>query len=555
MSKKTYVNTFTDFVNGFIKLKDRQSLYEYEFHGVKIDMRQFFTVALNLVSNYDMSKLSNREKQEFRKDDKQWIAEANKVLVNEYNSYMKVQRDDIMNTIVCDHYYLRTYNSYYSEIQKGSDFGDVYKASLLVAFFVSLQADEIDFKDFLESIYGTLDPMNELRYRTDLSLGIVAWLLINWAVEIIHGKHGKLRLHEIMRRHMGKVTYIDESYLDKMVKGKNSKFIKYLEGKISAKELIASRNKKYKTRVTDYQLDQIITARKIGGAKLNKYLDIIDSDDLQYLEERYTWNWKRLMIFIEEAYKHSMSDTENGLAYKDSKIEQLESKLKDTQSEKESLLEKINQIETQDERKRRKVEQLKSEVDALKNKVKELEKHKKLNESVDRFTAQINNKNEEIKELKNKLKQQERDLNETKRKYSETRKEARLLEVYKEYFGDLYIEDDEAVELLDEAKNISFNDMVETLKDYKFIICSYDLNNRLEQEFTKLGIQALIFNGENNPVINGQFDIAIIHATFCSHSMMYMTKNRAEQLGAVSLYFSGANVEKMLRAVYNELQK
>lgn len=539
--------------------KNTPSLFEVDFHGNKISVESYIEPVLDILlnsmemfesDNIELIKASRRVPNSMHID---YLRFTNAMIEVKYQEYKNRASDSILNTLVFDYTSLfRWLPGSYDDLAQLSSYNTASDVIMVVMTLTTQYKKSLE--DILVNIYDSLDPMAGLKYRTDLSLGIITWLVLNWSVGVLNNMVRSSRVPLELQRDVAKIQPLSEDVLNKFAKGKNSKFIQYLEGKITSEKLIADRNKKYKTRITDYQLDQIVTARKVSGKKLNKYLDTLTEDDLDWYSETFTYNWTRYLYHVDKVYRYTM-DKDTPAFKLFSLVEEYKEKLEAANKEIDNKSTEIEQLRFQDDKKKRKVEQLKSEISILKKNNTELSRNKKINESVVDLKDKLNSKDEEIKQLQSELIALNRELKETKKKYSDTKKEARLLEVYRDYFGDLYTEDEDTEVLLEETKDTSFEEILSTLKDYKFVICSYDLNHRIEQDLAKLGLNALVFNSENNPAINSQFDIAIIHATFCSHSMMYMIKNKAEQLNAVSLYFSGANVEKMLRAVYNELQK
>lgn len=544
---------------GFKFPKNSPELYEYKFHNNTVDVRPLLHIAYNTLTDYIIGNKSDTERmiarEESIKNYSEMILNTNNKLQIEYDRCKSRNKYDLFNTMVYNHDTFKDYIIDALDYGKGSEYLLANEIVLTLASILFTYDDGVD--KIISSVYGTSDPLDGLKYRTDLSIAIITSIVINWALEILLGYKGSMKLHPELAKVIPKHKFISNEQILKYSKGKNSKFIKYLEGKCTLEELIKSRNKKYKTRVTDFQLDQIIVYRKESGKKLNKFLEVVSDKELEYIRKRYTYTWTTLMDNLENVYKYTMcndGETKDNIAKTASKLDDTRCEVDKLKSEIAELNERLKQSLNQDEKKKRKIEQLKGEIKQLKDRNTELSKNKRLNEGVENFKKLVENKDSEIESLNSEIRALNREIKELKKKYSDTKKEARLLDAYREYFGDLYT-DDEDVILLEESKSVSFDDIVETLKDYQFVLCSWDFNKRLEQDLTKLGLNVSIYNSENSPAVNTQFDIAIVHATFCSHPMMYSIQNRSKQINALLLYFSGANVERMLRAVYNELQK
>ena len=535
--------------------RDIPELYEFNFHGNKFDIRPFLYLGHRLLDTYpsEMWSISNQmtEVERIKQNIGDYILHTGNMVDTMYQETKSRSSKDILNTIVFD--FDTTFTRSISEFDYKGDSDYNLACEIIIFVLASLSVDTDSILGMFNNIYGTEKPLDGLKYKTDLSLGIISWVVVNWAISAILN-NGIMRTPYDLTRTIQKSDVFTEDILMRYCKGKKSKFIAYLEGKCTAEELIKSRNTKYKTRLTDFQLDQIITCRKTTGDKINKYLTVITKADLDNIRKRYTNNWTNCLGYIENAYTYSLGNAEYSLASVHDKLKSKETELESTKSELEAAKKEIEQLKTQVEKRKRKLEQLKDEVKHLKDKNSELNKNKRLNESVDKLNKVIADKDDEIKALNSGMNALNLELNSTKRKYSDTKKEARILQAYREYFGELYTDDEDSI-LLEESKTVAFEDIVETLKDYQFVICSWDFNKRLENDLTKLGLNARIFNSENSPAINSKFDFAIVHATFCSHPMMYSIQSRAKQTNAMILYFSGANIEKMLRAVYNEIQK
>lgn len=528
--------------------KECDELYIFNYKGNKINVIPFLKGALPVLYRYTIeSHMSVNEKFKASLQLNEMLDELMEIAFNDkYKECLKT----MLSTVVS------LESRYTDSITNATEY--VYTEKYHLAFTVlKLYLDAIitdsKFENIIKEVYGTTDPLDGLKYKTDLSVGICVWVTINWAYNIVVDADGLFGVPKKISEYARVIGDFDELFLLKLIKGNRSKFMKYLTGKCTEDELIEERKKKYKTKPSDFEVDAIITYY-IGAeaSKINKIIELNSDSILNDILQKASRSSDKAGELFLKAYKSNIN-TKNSLSARKKRIEELEKDLKAATSEIDVLKTELDKSIKSSEHKKYKISELKKEIDDHKNKVIELRKRVKIVEEAKNFKNQIDELNAEVDRLNSLNTSLENNLTKMKRERSELLHKVRKLDFYEEFYGDILEASDDDEITVENQEITPLDKVVAELKDFKLVICTF--STTVERELTKMGLNVRTVSTENDSVLNSTFDIGVIYAHNCSHKAAYALKDRSKQVGALSLYYSGANNEKMLRSLHAELNK
>lgn len=544
-------------------LRDVPQLYSYPFHGNKVDMSEILRVGFQQfdgLTKHCFDKSSHYYAPDIAVDTRVWMAEVYKLFLNSYEEYHKRPKNSLLNTLVfnqglVDTWCLKMCDTYEANMDRyghalGVISGLFNRDSAVVALdFIGNLVARSAFDYIVQNTYGSLEPLKGLQAKTDLSIGICTWLATNWAIYVIKGNVVGVNVPKDVVECAKGIKYLDEELLYKFTKGKNSKFIAYLEGKITVDELIESRSKVYKTRPTDLQLDMLMTYR--AGDITPGYLANLKSDELTDLNCKYSYHWARYHNLYSYAYKSSYSCKDWGFPYIGNKMENYYREEEERKREKARTDRIIEELQANKDKQGRRIAKLKEDLKAAGKKKEKVERQKKLESSHKELEGKLKDRKAEIAELKAEIERKDEEIQGLKVKYSNVKKESRKLEEYKACFGELHIISDKEMEVAESNEQITDDEIIEALKDLDIVICSF--MEQKEKELTSLGLNVRVINSPNSCILKSKFDIAVIYSKQCDHKTAIAITNRAQKLGAMQMYYSGVNNALMLRAIYDEV--
>ena len=184
----------------------------------------------------------------------------------------------------------------------------------------------------------------------------------------------------------------------------------------------------------------------------------------------------------------------------------------------------------------------------LKAKIKLVNDSKKTADENDRLKQKVEKLNGEIHDIK-------KQLGDKKKENSDLIKDTRLLDRYIEIFGDIRefeTKDDIEAEKAEEETTATIEEMVETIKDFKIAIVSYDPH--ITEKCGNYGLDNITLITEVNcGEMNGTYDIMTMMTSNISHKLYYRAMVNARKTGAIVIRTDKSNIEDLIKKIYLSL--
>lgn len=157
----------------------------------------------------------------------------------------------------------------------------------------------------------------------------------------------------------------------------------------------------------------------------------------------------------------------------------------------------------------------------------------------------------EISSLKNDIVHNENEIN---RLFKERLELKRELSQYKKQLRNKSVSTDNIItEVVNEKDtDISFDEIIDYIKDKRIAIVGGIHINGLDERLKAYGVVHVKHYEENVSKI-GVFDIGIIISNAVKHADVYKFEKECKKHNTQIIYFSGTNIERMIREIYNAI--
>lgn len=409
---------------------------------------------------------------------------------------------------------------------------------------------------FLDPILKSIEKRIKLKeiLKTDMT-STVSHLLVNkWF-------NGLVAKHEL---NMSISDLKVDDYIEGCFKNRGSYLKKYLEGKVTAKELIEHRNKVRKSDNTN-ELEREMAIIVLEYSKALR--DIKKQDNIEKVSRGiieglsaignstfsvvdihlFTFGTDRLYRVMDCYFKKCTS-------YSAILQDILDVKKSEEGLTKENL--RLADTARTSERKAKSLEKkltkYQYDLEECRETIKKLKAEKSSKKEIDSLSSELSKLKTEIKVLEEEKTQLNKAVLDKSRQYSDTAKLNKQLEFklrkLEEVFGDIEVvqEDDYGTrnECLDD-----FDNRVNELNEFKIIICGGTVN--IGNYLDKLGLNNYEIIREMGEVKKKkEFDIMVVFTDFVSHKLVYAMNEQAEKQNASRVFYSGTNIKRMLNCVY-----
>ena len=236
--------------------------------------------------------------------------------------------------------------------------------------------------------------------------------------------------------------------------------------------------------------------------------------------------------------------------------------LDEAEANKNKALEEVEDYKKRNEQLERQILKNKNRSEARSSSFEELQKQNKelksklgeaLKNDTTKLTSEIESLREEIAALKKENNGLSLEIADQKKKNSKLMKDTRKLEIYVDTYGELNTasDDDTADE---EISGVTYEEMLDELIDLKIAVVT--CSPFIMDKFRGAGFKNVRFiDEENSAALDYKFDVLIIFADYCTHKICYSARNMADKMGAFRMYYTGANIEHLVRSLYNMINK
>ena len=321
---------------------------------------------------------------------------------------------------------------------------------------------------------------------------------------------------------------------------------RFLAGKINAKQLTEARFKEYKSRLSDCTATEIYL--KYGYIKgIKEYIEFIKSKKLFGLFDDMDEASRNYLGIIHDEMLESYADGKmEGKDYFLYNMYDTVEKVK--QEEIDNFERKLAKYKKRIDELTKRIEDMSAYEKELKAKTKLVNDSKKTADENDRLKQKVEKLNGEIHDLK-------KQLGDKKKENSDLIKDTRLLDRYIEIFGDIRefeTKDDIEAEKAEEETTATIEEMVETIKDFKIAIVSYDPH--ITEKCNNYGLNNITLITEVNcGEMNGTYDIMTMMTSNISHKLYYRAMVNARKTGAIVIRTDKSNIEDLIKKIYLSL--
>lgn len=321
---------------------------------------------------------------------------------------------------------------------------------------------------------------------------------------------------------------------------------RFLAGKIDAKQLTEARFKEYKSRLSDCTATEIYL--KYGYIKgIKEYTEFIKSKKLFGLFDDMDEASRNYLGIIHDEMLESYADGKmEGKDYFLYNMYDTVEKVK--QEESDNFERKLAKYKKRIDDLTKRIEDMSAYEKELKAKIKLVNDSKKTADENDRLKQKVEKLNGEIHDIK-------KQLGDKKKENSDLIKDTRLLDRYIEIFGDIRefeTKDDIEAEKAEEETTATIEEMVETIKDFKIAIVSYDPH--ITEKCGNYGLKNITLITEVNcGEMNGTYDIMTMMTSNISHKLYYRAMVNARKTGAIVIRTDKSNIEDLIKKIYLSL--
>ena len=433
------------------------------------------------------------------------------------------------------------------------DFNSVFDCTLddsLALTAISLLMP-MNINDIIDNIYFP-NVVADKPDEADLPLPAILISIRMALLEVFHAKMVKVKTLNSSEQKLFKLALnFDRLAADALLGGcfkttGTSPLKRFLAGKIDAKKLTEARFKEYKTRLSDCTITEIyLRYGHINGIK--DYIELIKSKKLFELFDD-----------MDEASRNYIGMIHDGMLenYADGKMEGKDYFLynmydtveKVKQEESDNFERKLAKYKKRIDDLTKRIEDMSAYEKELKAKIKLVNDSKKTADENDRLKQKVEKLNGEIHDIK-------KQLGDKKKENSDLIKDTRLLDRYIEIFGDIRefeTKDDIEAEKADEETTATIEEMVETIKDFKIAIVSYDPH--ITEKCSNYGLNNITLITEVNcGEMNGTYDIMTMMTSNISHKLYYRAMVNARKTGAIVIRTDKSNIEDLIKKIYLSL--
>ena len=433
------------------------------------------------------------------------------------------------------------------------DFNSVFNCTLddsLALTAISLLMP-MNIHDIIDNIYFP-NVIADKPDEADLPLPAILISIRVALLEIFNAKMVKVKTTNSSEQKMFKLALnFDRLAADALLGGcfkttGTSPLKRFLAGKIDAKQLTDARFKEYKSRLSDCAITEIYL--RYGHIKgIKDYIELIKSKKLFDLFDD-----------MDEASRNYIGMIHDGMLenYADGKMEGKDYFLynmydtveKVKKEESDNFERKLAKYKKRIDELTKRIDDMSASEKELKAKIKLVNDSKKTADENDRLKQKVEKLNGEIHDLK-------KQLGDKKKENSDLIKDTRLLDRYIEIFGDIRefeTKDEIEAEKAEEETTATIEEMVETIKDFKIAIVSYDPH--ITEKCGNYGLKNITLITEVNcGEMNGTYDIMTMMTSNISHKLYYRAMVNARKTGAIVIRTDKSNIEDLIKKIYLSL--
>lgn len=405
----------------------------------------------------------------------------------------------------------------------------------------------------LENIYGRENFLDAAPYNTDLTFPAYMYMIWNSVISYFETLKGIERAY--LSQYVGSVSKykVSEEKIEKCFKKGKSPLRDYFMGKINVAEFNCARVQKYMNRPSDFEVDYLYLFLSKGSSSIKKEVSNASLNIRHMASEFATFNTFRsdmeLMYDLAEASSVGIFDLFEIQSYIEDAIadkQRAECRLRDAERDKQATERQLIKCKN-------KLEATNNEIIKVRDENKALKVYKSNTEELDKLREKVEELKNELKQVKIEKDNIEKESTEQKRKNAKLLRDVRVIDAYKSVYGELNVaEDDDEDDI--EVEAISEDQMIEELKGLKIGIVSCEKS--IMDKFEKLGFEDVyLIDAENSVNLNKSYDIVVTMADYAAHKIAYAANKMVESTGAISMYYSGCNIHKIIEALYKYLNK
>lgn len=405
----------------------------------------------------------------------------------------------------------------------------------------------------LENIYGREDFLDAAPYNTDLTFPAYMYMIWNSVILYFETLKGVERVY--LSQYVGSVSKfkIPEEKIEKCFKKGKSPLRDYFTGKIKISEFNCLRAKKYMNRPSDFEVDYLYLFLSKGSANIKRDVSNASLNTRRMASEFATFNSSRadmeLLYDLADASSIGAFDLFDIQSYIENAIadkQRAECRLRDAERDKQATERQLIKCKN-------KLEATNNEIIKVRDENKSLKVYKSDTEELDSLRKKLDELKEELKQVKVERDSAERESTEQKRKNAKLLRDVRVIDAYKSVYGELNVVEDEDEDNT-ELEAITEEQMIDELKGLKIALVSCERS--ILDKFDKLGFEDVyLIDAENSVNLNKSYDIVVTMADYVAHKIAYAANKMVENTGAISMYYSGGNIHKIIEALYKYLYK
>ena len=433
------------------------------------------------------------------------------------------------------------------------DFNSVFDCTLddSLALTAASLLMPMNINDIIDNIYFP-NVVASKPDEADLPLPAILISIRMALLEVFHAKMVKVKTLNSSEQKLFKLALnFDRLAADALLGGcfkttGTSPLKRFLAGKIDAKKLTEARFKEYKTRLSDCTITEIyLRYGHINGIK--DYIELIKSKKLFELFDDMDEASRNYLGIIHDEMLESYADGKmEGKDYFLYNMYDTVEKVK--QEESDNFERKLAKYKKRIDDLTKRIEDMSAYEKELKAKIKLVNDSKKTADENDRLKQKVEKLNGEIHDIK-------KQLGDKKKENSDLIKDTRLLDRYIEIFGDIRefeTKDEIEAEKAEEETTATIEEMVETIKDFKIAIVSYDPH--ITEKCGNYGLKNITLITEVNcGEMNGTYDIMTMMTSNISHKLYYRAMVNARKTGAIVIRTDKSNIEDLIKKIYLSL--
>lgn len=224
----------------------------------------------------------------------------------------------------------------------------------------------------------------------------------------------------------------------------------------------------------------------------------------------------------------------------DSEVKSLRQNVEALESNNEKMRIQLADSRSALEESRNALQEIKSENNSLKNTLSKVQKSEDLEAEIKKLKKQVSDLTMENNQLF-------ADRIQLKQQCSSQIKEIKSLKARP-------LDEEKIEEVFEQEPTVSFEEMIDTIKDLSIGIIGFTEFCRLEENLVKLGVvNVKLFDSRTKDV--GNCDYIVILTQLCEHSAVYRAEKLCKNKNTEILYYNGTNTNSFIELVYNANRK